>query len=77
MLNKIITWAQKEDAIRALVLTGFRASNNATDFLADSWKALMAQAVAVQAAENLGYQYPTDVDENITEFVQKVRFEKD
>ncbi len=35
MLNKIIAWAQKENAVRATVLTGSRAHNSATDFLAD------------------------------------------
>jgi len=35
MLDKIINWAQKEDAVKALILTGSRARNEVVDFLAD------------------------------------------
>lgn len=45
---------------------------------ADSWKALDAtidlfRLAAMQAAEQLGYQYPLQLDKNITEFVQRIR----
>lgn len=35
MLDTILTWAQKEENIRALVLTGSRARSDSPDFLAD------------------------------------------
>ncbi len=48
----------------------------------DSWKALIATIelfgrIGKQTAEHIGYQYPTDVDKNITEFVQKIRHGRD
>lgn len=35
MLEKIIAWAEKEETVRALILAGSRARNEAVDFLAD------------------------------------------
>lgn len=35
MLDNIIAWAQKENAVRALILAGSRARNEPVDFLAD------------------------------------------
>jgi len=35
MLNKIINWARKEDAIRAVLLTGSRVCSDQPDFFAD------------------------------------------
>lgn len=48
----------------------------------DSWQALVAtielfRKLATQTAEKLGYQYPINVDKNITGFAQQLRFESE
>ena len=52
MLNKIITWARKENAIRSVVLTGSRAGNNVTDFFADYDVTLFVTDATVYLADN-------------------------
>lgn len=53
MLKKFIDWAQKEDAIRAMVLTGSRARNEPVDFLADYDIALFTTDSSTYLANNL------------------------
>lgn len=52
MLNKFLDWAQQEDVIRAMILTGSRARNEAVDFLADYDISLFVTDASTYTANN-------------------------
>jgi hypothetical protein len=72
VVRRLIRWAERNDPVRAMLLTSTRARPGSP---VDALLRTMAffRLVATEVADDLGYTYPYELDRRVTAHVQAMR----